>query len=81
MLNAYLLLGYNNIEFRRGLSGGGNQLRQPYINRCNLHVSDETLKLNFANIEHVHNYSWYVGNYPELETAKIDKLLTILNSI
>ena len=71
----------NNIEFRRGLSGGGNQLRQPYIKQYNLNVSAESLESNFATIEHVHKYSWYIGNYPELETTKIDKLLNILNSV
>ena len=24
-------LSHNNIEFRRGSAGGGNQLRQPYL--------------------------------------------------
>jgi len=66
----------NNIEYRRGLSGGGNQLRQPYI-QDNFDVD-----LNeFENVEHVHKYSWYVGNYPSLEREKIDQLLSLLNNI
>lgn len=50
------------IEFRRGLSGGGNQLRQPYLKRTNKYPNPVTL----PNVEHVHNFGWYLGNYPEL---------------
>ena len=78
----------SNIEFRRGLSGGGNQLRQPYIEKYAQKIarswqagmSDEALQQSFANTEHVHNYSWYIGNYPTLEKNKIDNLLKILNN-
>ena len=63
----------NGIEFRRGLSGGGNQMRQPYFKNTYNDFSD------FLNIEHIHNFSWYVGNYPGLEVEKIDKLLEVLN--
>ena len=65
------------IEFRRGLSGGGNQLRQPYLQKIakNYNLND------FPNIEHIHNYSWYIGNYPKLEKKKIMDLAAILNEI
>jgi len=64
------------IEFRRGLSGGGNQLRQPYFKKhYNINYDD------FKNIDHVHHFSWYVGNYPTLEREKIDTLLNTLNNI
>ena len=79
----------NNIEFRRGLSGGGNQLRQPYIEKSaqkmgrswQVGMSDEALHTSFANVEHVHNYSWYIGNYPSLEYDKITNLITLLNNV
>lgn len=61
------------IEFRRGLSGGGNQMRQPFFKSKYNDFSD------FENIEHIHNYSWYIGNYPGLEKEKIMKLLEVLN--
>jgi CDP-6-deoxy-D-xylo-4-hexulose-3-dehydrase len=64
------------IEFRRGLSGGGNQLRQPYIKK-NFKI-DYT---QFSNVDHVHYFSWYIGNYPGLERNKIDTLIQILNNI
>jgi CDP-6-deoxy-D-xylo-4-hexulose-3-dehydrase len=63
----------NGIEFRRGLSGGGNQMRQPFFKSIYKDFS------NFPVIEHIHNYSWYVGNYPGLEEEKILKLLDVLN--
>jgi CDP-6-deoxy-D-xylo-4-hexulose-3-dehydrase len=66
-------LRINGIEFRRGLSGGGNQMRQPFFKSI---YSDFS---NFPNIEHIHNFSWYVGNYPGLEREKIIKLLEVLN--
>lgn len=63
----------NGIEFRRGLSGGGNQMRQPFFKSVYNDFSD------FPNIEHIHNFSWYIGNYPGLEKEKIIKLLEVLN--
>ena len=69
-------LSENGIEFRRGLSGGGNQLRQPYFKKnYNINYDD------FKNTDHVHHFSWYVGNYPTLEREKIDTLINILNAI
>ena len=71
-----LALRENGIEFRRGLSGGGNQLRQPYFKKnYNIDYND------FKNIDHVHNFGWYIGNYPSLQVEKIDTLVSILNSL
>tara|TARA_Y100000004_G_C8956676_1_gene431168 strand:- start:2428 stop:3606 length:1179 start_codon:yes stop_codon:yes gene_type:complete len=65
----------NGVEYRRGLSGGGNQLRQPYFRDKNIDYDE------YKVIDHVHNFSWYIGNFPTLEIEKIDKLLEILNGI
>ena len=67
------LLTENGIEFRRGLSGGGNQLRQPYFKNKKIDLSQ------FPNVEHIHNFSWYIGNYPTLEREKINTLINLLN--
>ena len=72
-----LTLNKNGIEFRRGLSGGGNQLRQPYLKKI---IKDIDLN-TFPVIEHVHSYSWYVGNYPNLEAGKIAELCDLLNKV
>jgi CDP-6-deoxy-D-xylo-4-hexulose-3-dehydrase len=70
------ILKENGIEFRRGLSGGGNQLRQPYFKKnYNINYND------FKNVDHIHNFSWYIGNYPTLEQEKINTLINILNNI
>ena len=64
-----------NIEYRRGNAGGGNQLRQPYIS------SEISLKPeNFKNVDHIHFFGYYIGNFPNLKKNKIMKLTKILNS-
>jgi CDP-6-deoxy-D-xylo-4-hexulose-3-dehydrase len=75
-LNLELRLKEAGIEFRKGMSGGGNQLRQPYIKKhFNINYDD------FKVVDHVHYFSWYIGNYPGLQREKIDTLLNILNKI
>ena len=66
----------HGVEFRRGLSGGGNQLRQPYLRR----LFGEHYKL-FPVCDHVHFYGCYVGNYPSLEPEKIIRLCELLNGL
>ena len=65
------------VEFRRGTSGGGNQLRQPYLKKI---VGDNEYK-KYPNVEHIHFHGFYIGNYPGLETNKIYKLCDILNNL
>lgn len=70
-------LNKHGIEFRRGLSGGGNQLRQPYLKEIIKNIDINT----FPVIEHVHSYSWYVGNYPNLKPGRIAELCDLLNKV
>ena len=65
------------IEFRRGNAGGGNQLRQPYLKP---YLKSINLK-NFKEVEHIHFFGYYIGNYPSLTEDKIIKICKILNSI
>ena len=65
------------IEFRRGNAGGGNQLRQPYLKE---YVKNINFK-DFPNVDHIHFYGYYIGNYPTLKKTKIKKICEILNSI
>ena len=65
-----LTLKKYNIEFRRGNAGGGNQLRQPYL-------KPYLGKINFRKfpeVEHVHFFGYYIGNYPNLNGSKIKKI-------
>lgn len=64
------------IEFRRGLSGGGNQLRQPYLKRLFGERYEE-----FPVTDHCHHFGWYIGNYPELPKENIAFLTNLLNNI
>ena len=66
-----------NIEFRRGNAGGGNQLRQPYIKKF---ISSKISPKKFINVEHVHFFGYYIGNYPDLKFKKINQIVKILNS-
>ena len=70
-------LNSQKIEFRRGNAGGGNQLRQPYISKF---LNIKNFK-HFRNVEHVHSFGYYIGNFPSLDKKKIAKLVKFLNSI
>lgn len=63
------------VEFRRGTSGGGNQLRQPYARKW---VGDREYE-NYPEVDHVHFYGYYIGNYPDLDQGKILELCSFLN--
>ena len=65
------------VEFRRGTAGGGNQLRQPYLKSV---ISAEDITL-YPNVDHIHFYGFYIGNYPGLEREKILKLCETLNKL
>jgi len=67
----------NGIEFRRGSAGGGNQLRQPYLQ----HIVPDGYYKNFPEVEHIHFYGFYIGNYPDLSDEEVDDLCNILNSV
>jgi CDP-4-dehydro-6-deoxyglucose reductase, E1 len=66
-----------NIEFRRGSSGGGNQLRQPYLKG----IIPEKEFEKYPETEHIHFYGYYIGNYPTLEKQKILDLCKLLNAL
>lgn len=65
-----------NVEFRRGTSGGGNQLRQPYVRKILGDVFTQ-----FPRTDHVHFFGYYIGNYPCLELERVDALCELLNSL
>jgi CDP-6-deoxy-D-xylo-4-hexulose-3-dehydrase len=69
------LLQDEGIEYRRGMSGGGNQLRQPYLSEYKFKYWE------YKNVEHVHKYGFYIGNYPGLEAEKIVDLAIKLSAI
>lgn len=67
----------NNVEFRRGTAGGGSHLRQPYLRKL---LGDQDLS-RFPEVDYVHFYGFYIGNFPTLERERIEALCTMLNSV
>ena len=67
----------NKIEFRRGNAGGGNQLRQPYLQKFIKNINFN----NFKEVDHIHFFGYYIGNYPSLTKSKIKKICNTLNNI
>ena len=67
----------NGIEFRRGSAGGGNQLRQHYLK--GIIPAGEWTK--YPEVEHIHFFAYYIGNYPTLEAERIIELCQVLNSV
>jgi CDP-6-deoxy-D-xylo-4-hexulose-3-dehydrase len=67
----------SGIEFRRGSAGGGNQIRQPYLKG----IVPEGHHLQFPEVEHIHFYGFYIGNFPDLRDEEVDELCAILNSV
>lgn len=67
----------HGVEFRRGTSGGGNQLRQPYLKK----LIGEPAPGAFPKVDHVHFFGFYIGNYPGLERASILELCALLNTL
>lgn len=66
----------SGIEFRRGSAGGGNQVRQPYLQGI---VPKEHYK-NFPETDHIHFYGFYIGNFPDLKLSEINEICEIINS-
>ncbi|HEY9216157.1 MAG TPA: DegT/DnrJ/EryC1/StrS family aminotransferase [Ancylobacter sp.] len=65
------------IEFRRGSAGGGNQIRQPYLKG----IVPEGHHKNFPEVEHIHFYGFYIGNFPDLKDEEIDQICAVINSV
>jgi len=71
------VLRASRVEFRRGASGGGNQIRQPYLRQRFPALRPE----DYPQVDHVHFFGFYLGNYPALEPARIQQLCALLNRV
>ncbi len=67
----------SRVEFRRGSAGGGNQLRQPYLKR----IIPEGEYKKYPEVEHIHFFGFYIGNYPGLPEKKTLALCNLLNEL
>lgn len=66
-----------DIEYRCGMSGGGNQVRQGYLKTRGLSLSPQ----DFPVTEQIHHLGFYIGNYPSLPLKWIDELCAELNKV
>ena len=67
------LLENEKVEFRVGTAGGGNQARQPYLDKYKF------IEHDLSNVDHIHDFGLYIGNHPELKTEDIINLCEELN--
>lgn len=70
-------LRLRDIEFRRGSAGGGNQLRQPYLEN----LFGPNACLNYPETEKIHFYGLYIGNFPDLTEIEIEYMCDTLNRV
>jgi len=66
-----------NVEFRVGTAGGGNQTRQPYLEKFAGKYRVHRLHL----LDHIHEYGLYIGNHTEINREQIEQLCDILNEL
>ena len=70
------ILEEEKVEYRLGTAGGGNQARQPYLERYE-HKIVGTLE----TADYIHDNGLYIGNHPELKREEIIKLCEKLNDV
>ncbi len=70
-----ILLDEQKIEFRVGTAGGGNQARQPYLEKYDF------VEHGLENVDHIHDFGLYVGNHPELTNEQITDICLELNKL
>lgn len=70
------ILEDEEVEYRVGTAGGGNQARQPYLEKYDFEISGNLIQTNI-----VHRFGLYIGNHPELEKEQIKKLCRRLREI
>jgi len=70
------LLEQESVEHRLGTAGGGNQARQPYLQKFDHKICGE-----LANSNYIHDYGLYIGNFPGISEDQIIDLCEKLNKI
>ena len=70
------ILEEEKVEYRLGTAGGGNQARQPYLERY-----DHKIVGDLDNSNYIHDNGLYVGNHTELTESQIIHLCERLNYV
>lgn len=71
------VLKKNGVEYRRGSAGGGNQLRQPYIQK----LFGKDMSESFPEADHIHFFGMYIGNFPDLLEEEVIEITDLINSV
>jgi CDP-6-deoxy-D-xylo-4-hexulose-3-dehydrase len=70
------ILEIEEVEYRIGTAGGGNQAKQPYLRN----FSHKTIGV-LAQADYIHDNALYIGNHPELTEEQIISLCKKLNNV
>ena len=70
------ILEREGVEYRLGTAGGGNQARQPYLEKFRYKINGNLDKSNY-----IHDNGLYIGNHTDLTDKQIKKLCKKLNKI
>jgi CDP-6-deoxy-D-xylo-4-hexulose-3-dehydrase len=70
------ILEEERVEYRLGTAGGGNQARQPYLERY-----DHKIVGSLEVSDYIHDFGLYIGNHPELTEEQILNLCRRLNNV
>lgn len=70
------ILEEEGVEYRLGTAGGGNQARQPYLERYGYKVVGD-----LSVSDYIHDYGLYIGNHPDLTESEIINLCERLNNV
>jgi len=70
------ILEDENVEYRLGTAGGGNQARQPYLKRYEFIISN-----NLNNADYIHENGLYIGNHTEITEQQLVHLCEKLNNV
>ena len=70
------ILEEKRVEYRLGGAGGGNQARQPYLERYDFKVVGD-----LSVSDYIHDHGLYIGNHPELTEEDIISLCRRLNDV
>ena len=70
------VLQEEKVEYRLGTAGGGNQARQPYLERYGYKVVG-----NLEVSDYIHDFGLYIGNHPDLTKEQIINLCKKLNNV
>ena len=67
------ILTTGGVEYRIGTAGGGNQAKQPYLEKYEFKAG------LLPNSDYIHHFSLYIGNHPQVKKEDIIKLCNKLN--